>query len=162
MYCPRTECLMRKRYGGDAQQKLHFTHVLPSGKTCSGRSNVTSFKHFPPPPAPLDKPRNKFAVGKLGQAAKSLSSFMHNKCSLHKHTSLSPSTGKASYGSKMPVVSAVSVFAVTVKSQFCSCFLIENRIFLYPKWRTAAGNGYEVWKITGSFFSPRLFPTMCC
>ena len=108
------------------------------------------------------KLRNKFAVGKLGQAAKSLSSFMHNKCSLHKHTSLSPSTGKASYGSKMPVVSAVSVFAVTVKSQFCSCFLIEKRIFLYPKWRTAAGNGYEVWKITGSFFSPRLFPTMCC
>ena len=79
-----------------------------------------------------------------------------------KHTSLSPSTGKASYGSKMSGVSTVSVFAVTVKSQFCSCFLIENRIFLHPKWRTAAGNGYEVWKITGSFFPPRLFPAMCC
>ena len=80
---------------------------------------------------------------------------MHNKCSLHKHTSLSPSTGKASYGSKMPVVSTVSVFTVTVKSQFCSCFLTENRIFSASK----VENGRRQW-IRGMENYRKFFPAL--
>ena len=53
----------------DVQIKLHFPHVLLSGKTWAGGISVMSFKPLSLPPAPPDELRNQFAAGKLGQAA---------------------------------------------------------------------------------------------
>ena len=39
-----------------------------------------------------------------------------------------------------------------LKVNFVPAFWQRTAFFLHQKWRTAAGNGYEVWKITGSFF----------
>ena len=73
--------------GGNSQRTLSlheytFYVELHSHKTRAGGNSVISFKQLSLPPAPPDKLHNKFADGKLGQAAKLVAFFRHNTCSL--------------------------------------------------------------------------------
>ena len=75
--------LFNTRYTEETHSKNSISRTFcRQAKRVVGRISVISCKLFPPPPTPLDNLRNKFADGKLGQAANFVSSFTLNKCSL--------------------------------------------------------------------------------